>query len=177
MLGRRAKLTERSSIEINGSRNRVSIGRRSGGCLRVRFQTDGAALEVGDACTVVDAVFSLHEPRRIVVGRGCMLSAGIWISVSDMHTLVDLDTGERLNPPEDVVIGDRVWLGYESKILKGAEIGSGSIIATAAVVTGRIPPNCMAAGIPARVVRERVSWRRPLLGIAAWATSDVDLKR
>jgi maltose O-acetyltransferase len=55
---------------------------------------------------------------------------------------------------QDVVIEDRVFIGSNVKILKGVTIGSGSVIANSTVVTRDIPANCIAAGIPAKVIRQ-----------------------
>ena len=170
------RIGENYDLGIRGSRNRLVVGADVTGRIRAQLVTDGAALEIGAETTIVDVHFTFHEPRRITLGRGCMLAARVWMTVSDMHSVIDLETGERLNPAQDIVVGDRVWLGYDTKVLKGAVIGAGAIIGTGSVVTGVIPPNCMAAGYPARVLRENVTWRRPLIGLAARATSELKLK-
>jgi acetyltransferase-like isoleucine patch superfamily enzyme len=43
-------------------------------------------------------------------------------------------------------------------ILKGVKIGDGSAIAAGAIVTRDVPPKCLAAGIPARVIKENIEW-------------------
>jgi lipopolysaccharide O-acetyltransferase len=59
----------------------------------------------------------------------------------------------RLSCDRTVTIGRNVWLGDGVAVLAGASIGEGSVIATNSVVTGLIPPNCIAAGLPARPLR------------------------
>jgi acetyltransferase-like isoleucine patch superfamily enzyme len=54
---------------------------------------------------------------------------------------------------KDVVIGNNVWIGTDSYICKGVSIGENSVIGAKSVVTKSIPKNCIAAGIPARVVK------------------------
>lgn len=71
--------------------------------------------------------------------------------------------GERLNYARPVVIGNHVWIGSEVLILKGSTIGDGSVIGARALVAGRIPANVVAAGNPARVVRENVGWNYNLI--------------
>jgi acetyltransferase-like isoleucine patch superfamily enzyme len=51
-----------------------------------------------------------------------------------------------------VVIEDHAWLGLGAVILMGVTIGHHSVVATNAVVTTSIPPHCVAAGNPARVI-------------------------
>lgn len=53
-----------------------------------------------------------------------------------------------------VTIGDNCWIGGSVTILAGAKIGSGCVIGAGSVVTGEIPDNCVAYGVPCRVVRE-----------------------
>jgi acetyltransferase-like isoleucine patch superfamily enzyme len=53
----------------------------------------------------------------------------------------------------DVEIGDRVFMGSNVRVLKGVTIGTGAVIANSAVVTRDIPANCVAAGVPAKVIR------------------------
>lgn len=53
-----------------------------------------------------------------------------------------------------VKIGNNVWIGANASILPGVTIGDNSIIAAGAVVKKDVPPNCIAAGVPAKVIRE-----------------------
>ncbi|RME57284.1 acyltransferase, partial [Candidatus Parcubacteria bacterium] len=52
-----------------------------------------------------------------------------------------------------VVVEENVFIGSNVTVLKGARIGRNSVIANGAVVTGRIPPNVIAAGMPARPIK------------------------
>ncbi|NCY02976.1 MAG: acyltransferase [Planctomycetia bacterium] len=123
----------------------------------------------------------LHEPGEIVFGRSCLVAGGTTLSVSDMHSIVDVATGRRLNPPRDIRLGDRVWLGEGVRVWKGASIGAGSIIGTESLVTKPIPENVIAAGVPARVIRTGVTWRHDLLPLddgatgGSWRRTDMDV--
>jgi len=55
----------------------------------------------------------------------------------------------------DIVIGNDVWIGYESLILAGVTIGDGAIIGTRAVVTKDVPPYTIVGGVPAKPIRKR----------------------
>ena len=56
--------------------------------------------------------------------------------------------------PAPIRIGSRVWIGAGVVITKGVTIGDNSIVAAGAVVTRDIPANVIAAGVPAKVIRE-----------------------
>jgi acetyltransferase-like isoleucine patch superfamily enzyme len=100
----------------------------------------------------------LHEPGRIVIGNDCGIASGTLLTVSDMHPIYDRTSGERINAPRDVTVEDQVWISQDAALLKGAQVGRGSVIALRAVVTGAIPAHCIAAGVPARVIRENIRW-------------------
>lgn len=60
---------------------------------------------------------------------------------------------EKLIKEEKVVIEDDAWIGANVTILPGVTIGRCSIIGAGSVVTKDIPPNCIAAGVPCKVIR------------------------
>jgi acetyltransferase-like isoleucine patch superfamily enzyme len=53
-----------------------------------------------------------------------------------------------------VIISDKVWIGFNVIILKGVQIGEGVVVAAGSVVTKDVPPYCVVAGNPARVIKE-----------------------
>ncbi len=59
-----------------------------------------------------------------------------------------------------VVIGDKAWVGFNSIILKGVCIGEGVVVAAGSVVTKDVPPYCIVAGNPAKIVRELLNEER-----------------
>ena len=57
-----------------------------------------------------------------------------------------------------IEIGSNVLIGRRSMIMKGVKIGDGSVIAAGSVVTRDVPAKCLAAGVPARVIRQDIQW-------------------
>lgn len=151
-----------SRIEIHGDDNVVQVGEKCGGLFDAIFVTSGAALRLGAGTTMVEAFFNFHEPFEIRLGEDCLVAGEVTFSVSDMHSIFDLEDGRRLNHGRSIDIGDHVWIGAQAQIMKGAKIGGGSVIGARALVTKEVPPNCIAAGIPAKVIRRNVSWDREL---------------
>lgn len=91
----------------------------------------------------------------IHIGKQVTISENVMIWDTDAHEV--LREGYRKSGP--VTIGDKVWIGANVTILKGVSIGANSIIGAGALVNKSIPANCMAAGNPAKVIKEDVSWQ------------------
>ena len=64
-----------------------------------------------------------------------------------------------------ITVGNNVWIGAHTTILKGAEISAGSVVAIKSLVSKKFEEkNIILAGVPARVVKKNVYWKRELLG-------------
>lgn len=70
----------------------------------------------------------------------------------------------------DTVVGNDVWLGYESVIMPGVQIGDGAIIASKSIVTKDVQPYTIVGGNPAKIIRQRFTDEvvQVLLEIAWW---------
>jgi acetyltransferase-like isoleucine patch superfamily enzyme len=127
----------------------------------VRGRDSGVLL--ADGCSCNGATLTVHgDATAIALGQDCMLSHGVEIAASDEHSIFGLDDLAWLNPPRTVIVGPHVWLGANSSVLKGVGIGAGAILGTRSVASRDLPPRCAAIGMPARVVRENVTWSRHL---------------
>ncbi|MDD5593804.1 MAG: acyltransferase, partial [Candidatus Margulisbacteria bacterium] len=85
-----------------------------------------------------------------------MIAANTVIMDSDFHAVWPPEN-RPLNPAQndaDVTIGRNAWIGVQSIILKGVTIGDNSIIAAGSVVVNDIPPNVLAGGVPAKVIKK-----------------------
>lgn len=148
-----------SGLSIEGDNCRMIIGQH---CI-LTFNANlraGGVIQIGDATTMVKGALQVHETGSITIGRDCMISTLVYLSVSDIHPIYDRASGARINPPASITVGDHVWLGLRSMIMKGARIEDGAIVAAAALVSGHVAANTIVAGAPARVQRENVEWRR-----------------
>ena len=83
------------------------------------------------------------------------------IMTSDMHAVIDLTSGDWLNPAAPVFIAPHVWLGWESMIMKGVTLGFGASIAARALVTRDVPDYAIAGGVPGRILTSNAIWTRP----------------
>lgn len=146
------------SIEIRGANNLLTIGE---GCVvqrgSIELFGDGNEIRIGPDGQIVDASIVAHWGTRIEIGSNCLFSSEVDVRTTDSHSILD-ESGARINKDMDVKLGDRVWLGRRASVVKGAEIGDDAVIGTMAVVAGVIPSNCVAGGIPAKVIRQGTTW-------------------
>lgn len=100
----------------------------------------------------------LSERKHIVIGDDGLFSFGIWLRTADPHLIYDCETHERINPSKNILIGDHVWIGQGSLVLKGSTISSGSIIGANSTVSGKlIPSNQSWAGARPRKLQRTYS--------------------
>lgn len=92
---------------------------------------------------------------NITIGNNVAISENFTIWDSDAHAIVGKET-EKTKP---IVIGNHVWIGTNVTVLKGVSIGDGAIIAAGSVVTKDVPANALAAGVPAKVIKQNVEWK------------------
>ena len=144
-------------------------------------------MEIGDRVGIMEAGFLSAEPApggpdpRLVIGDGTRISAGVTIAavgevhigadclfaarafVADAsHAFEDPDrpiSAQGMTPSRPVRIGDGSFLGINSVVLPGAQIGCGVMVGAGSVVAGEIPDHSVVVGNPARVVRRHVPGR------------------
>jgi len=137
---------------------------RAGRHLHIRTAPDGrvrlttwrgpsgreGSIEIGDACLFMPGAH-IMAAERVTIGDGAMLASRVTIADCDWHGLYDRTAIDRTAP---VTLGRNVWIGLGATICKGVTIGENSVIGAGAVVTRDVPADSVAAGNPARVIRE-----------------------
>jgi len=149
---------------IRGNNNRIVVSRR----VRVNregdlwIEDDGGEIIIGDETTLEAAHIAVTEPgSRIEIGRDCLFAYDIDIRTGDSHSLIDTQTGKRINYARDVIIGDHVWIAAHCSILKGVRLSSNSVVATRSVVTKSFTQEgIIIGGNPARLLKENITWTR-----------------
>lgn len=174
-------------VEWEGTGNVLSIGEGSvfkKGNLQL---LGNSTIEIGDGCDIVgtiradkgsqvsigaatrinrESTIRSCEQGTITIGRGCLF-ANVLIRNSDLHAVVDRATGERTNKGANIVLEDRVWLAEDVYVYKGVTIGSNTVVAARSTVLKSLPANCVAAGTPAKIIKENTTWHRSL-NPASW---------
>jgi acetyltransferase-like isoleucine patch superfamily enzyme len=120
---------------------------------------------IGKKTTIGSASLSVEESEtNISIGEDCMISRGVRVNTTDKHSIIDLETGERINRPENIVVGNHVWLGHGVSLGKGSVVSDNSVVGEHAIVTKKFnQPNVCIVGIPAKMIKENINWTREKL--------------
>ncbi|MFA5121371.1 hypothetical protein [Zavarzinia sp.] len=168
------------AVDFFGEGNKFIIGQ--GATLknfRAVFRGKNGVIEVGANTQIVgqlivggDCKISIGEgtrfnkPCRIFADEGCSIKIGrdclfanVRFRTSDSHSVIDLESGRRINPARNIVIEDHVWLAEDVYVYKGVVVGADSVVGARSTVTRSIPPNSVALGTPAKRVRAGVTWK------------------
>lgn len=145
----------RSAIYIAGGvlqlKGSATIG--EGSVIRI----DAGSLILGDDFAANNNC-EFYCSKRIEIGDSCLLGWNTAIRDSDGHH-VSLQGEDRPNI-KAVTIGNSVWVGAHVDIMKGTEIGDGSVIGFRSCVVGLVADsNSLIGGYPARIIRRNISWR------------------
>ena len=150
-----------SIIRINGNSNVVRLGNGNStiGC-EFWIEDSNGCIVFGDDNKVLGRTHLAEtEGMKIVLGDGCLFSTNVVFRTGDSHSILDVNSSERINHAESIVIGNHVWFGNNTTILKGVNIADDSIVATGAIVTKVFKQkNVILAGSPAKIVKENVKW-------------------
>jgi len=163
-IARSAKIAYRKLVV--GASNRLTIGEGSIVEGQLVFEREVGEIVIG--CNTAIGGSMLACATRIEVGDDVLISWGCTIVDHNSHST---KWSERQNDVRDwyrgrhkkdwtnvsmdqVIIGDKSWLGLNVVVLKGVVIGEGAIVGAGSVVTKSVPPWAIAVGNPARVIRQ-----------------------
>lgn len=154
--------------------SRITIGDdfhlTSGDCINPICRNLRACIHRGspDAVITIGRHVGMSSPciwisERLTIGNHVNIGGNCMVLDTDVHQLDYLARrGEKVADKNEitttiqsapVTIEDDVWIGANCQILKGVTIGARSVIGAGSVVTKSIPPDCIAAGNPCKVIR------------------------
>lgn len=149
------------SIRIGRDARLISSWRRAtASCLawpvRLRVFGPGASIDIGEGAELSGTSITARS-TAVRVGSHALIAPNCVIVDSDFHAPWPPETraaepGFERDAP--VTIGDHAWLGMQCIVLKGVTVGEGAMVGAGSVVTRDVPPRTLAAGAPARVIRE-----------------------
>lgn len=180
---------KRSRVIVNGNNNVIKLGKtlsytnlvvnikgnnklleiqpstkNINGLKFVSIRGDNQQFKIGNNLSCGGLEVQMNDgDEKCTIGDNGLFSWGIKIRTSDGHSVVDLATDKAINLPQDVIIGDRVWIGEDVSFLKGSKISPDSVVGSHAIVTKKFEQsNCVIAGFPAKVVKENIKWDRKM---------------
>ncbi len=172
------KITPRGGvyIVIKGNNNHIEIYEECTINHNLHLNIFPAAIgAIADHCSIIIGAKSYingvtilncgEENTMINIGSDCLFANNIRMQTSDNHSIIDINTLKRTNIAGDIKIGDYCWICDDVKILNNVDIGSNCVIATMALVTNlKTHNNCILGGIPARIIRENITWDIKCIG-------------
>jgi acetyltransferase-like isoleucine patch superfamily enzyme len=124
------------------------------GYIHIEAAAPEATIEFGDHAQINNNAMIKSEGPGIFIGASALIGSNVSIYDSDFH---DLDPAHRRGGRPRmaaVSLEPNVFVGDGVRILKGVTVGADSVIGAGSVVVGSIPAGVIAAGNPARVIRE-----------------------
>jgi len=161
--GRRIKIGRYSSVGVMSyvSCEAIEIGEDAR--IREQVYVGGPQLPesrfvLGSRTIILQLAF-INPTKPVIIGDDtgigghCLIfTHGVWLSAFDGYPV----------SYEPVTLGNSVWLPWRVSVMPGTTIGDGTVIGANSVVSGTIPPNCLAVGFPARVIRSAPEFPRRL---------------
>ncbi len=156
-------VTRKLELFISYTSSKVIIGDRVQGRWTMGLW-ERAECYIGDECTSNGVSIECDRNSILSIDNDCMFSSEIMLQVGDMHSLIDAETGIKINfKPSCLKIHKHCWIGRRASIMvssKIIEIGQNTCVGMCSVVTSSLPSGVVAAGNPARVLRSGVVWSR-----------------
>ena len=120
---------------------------------------EGGILRLGNKF-VCSAETAIAVKKSVTIGSDCLFSWDILIMDTDWHRIMD-DNNHIINQPSPITIGNRVWIGCRTTVLKGVHISDGNVIAACSIITKSITETNTIVGGTAllRKIKENITWR------------------
>jgi acetyltransferase-like isoleucine patch superfamily enzyme len=148
----------------------VKLGERVWIAADVEIQTD-SEVQIREG-TSVQRRCTINGSTSL--GRDCILAPGVFISsgthpfraiphlnIREQERRLSIDVQGMAMLDRPIWVQDDCWLGTNVVVCPGVTIGKGSVVGANAVVTHDVPPYCVVAGSPARVIGKRLNWHPP----------------
>ncbi|MBD5267199.1 MAG: acetyltransferase [Bacteroides sp.] len=164
LIWKKARIIRRGMIIRGKSMIDLGIGLTTGINCRIEAlctgKDDCIKIKIGNKVQMNDSVH-IAALESVTIGDNVLIASHVYIS-DNSHGCYkggDDDTSPSIPPVSryyfvnPVKIGSNVWIGESAMIMPGVTIGNGAIIGAHAVVNRSIPDNCIAAGIPAKIIK------------------------
>ncbi len=114
-------------------------------------------IKIGNNCQI-GSYTTIHGAGGVTIGNDVLIASHVVIVANNhIFSQTDIPICDQGLSKKGITIGNDVWIGAGASILDGVTIGDHSIIGAGAVVNKDIPPHSVAVGVPARVIKSRLS--------------------
>jgi len=137
----------RCSFRSDATSNLIGLNRK---CI-LSTHSAKAEIIIGTNCGFSGAVLGAKE--KITVGNDVLFGANTLVTDFDWHGIHPDERRTSTGDSKPIIIGNKVFVGYGSVVLKGVTIGDNSVIGANSVVTKDIPANVIAGGNPCKVIK------------------------
>jgi acetyltransferase-like isoleucine patch superfamily enzyme len=153
-----------SKINIWGDNNQIIISPKVKlNNATIVLRGTNCIIEIGEGTTFGGIyMVCMGKNNYIKIGKECMFADGIDIWATDSHPIYDEDNF-LINPSKPIIIGNNVWIGAKSSILKGVLIEDGAVIGMSSIVTKNVASFTLNVGNPLRCVKTNVNWEREFI--------------
>ena len=144
------------NIEIQNSKYNLNK-------LRIEAQADNSKLIIGKnfSCEGIVLLLSKEPNLSIEIGDDVMTAYGVKIRTTDIHAVINKNTGMVINMGKSIKICNHVWLAKDVNVYKGVHIADDVVIGAKSLVNKDCKiSHAIYAGIPARLVKEEITWDR-----------------
>ncbi len=149
-----AKVSPRAEVELSSN---LHLGRGTVVGSFTKIKATHGPLHIGDRGGVATCVFIAAGEAGITIGDNFVCGPNVSISSRTYrYEQLDVPIEDQGTTSQGVRIGNNVWIGANSTVLDGAEIGDNCIVVAHSLVSRRYPPNSIIQGAPAKVILKRV---------------------
>lgn len=145
---------------ICGENVKMGISKTPGffdGLTYLDLRSEKSVLIIEDGVQINNNFWVTCAGTSITIKKNSLIGLNVQLIDADFHSLNPNKRRDKTYSKKPILIDENSWIGNNVTVLKGVHIGMNSVIAANSVVTKSIPPNCLAAGNPAKVIKSIIS--------------------
>jgi len=155
-IGKRCLIADNCELNASGEDGLIIIGRNVTIGRSTFIRTKGGRIIIGDNSAIGARSILVTRNTDIIIGKNHMMGAFGYIGTgSHRYERQDVPMNRQEYIAEPVVIEEDVWIGIRATVLPGSTIRTGSVIGACSLVNGEIGPYQVAAGTPAKRIKNR----------------------
>lgn len=143
---------------------KLRVGKQSLVRTKIVYEKPSAQVSIGERTFI--GMGTITVANHVQIGSDVLIAWGVTISDHNSHSIRFSERAEDVVlwgkgekdwtnvPISQIRVHDKVWIGTQSILLSGVEIGEGAVVGAGSVVTKDVPPWTIVAGNPAKIIRE-----------------------